>query len=668
MIFVLCALVVWAFFQGLELLPFTPSTKILLSQLSYIGISSIAPLFFLFLYHYTQQVDWKTNPWGKFLLILPLLMLVAVFTNSYHYLFWTDFSSIADTSWALIKYHQGPLFWINAFYSYVFMLLGIILLVRQYAFHGPLHKKRIFWLLIAMIFPWIGNILYVFRLTAIEGIDFAPIGFTITCVIFSLVFIKYQLFILKPIAFEYLFSSMKEGVLVFDLEKRLLLINPYAEQLIENRNELLGSYAKDLYFLGKSFEEFLSLETPNKIIFPWGHKEQKLCYEVEKLPLSNYRKEAVGILFQIRNITEAVKREEKLRSLQLRQQALLDNLPFMTWLKDANGAYISVNKVFKDTLKLHYSQIIGKTDFDLWPEELAKKYAQDDQEILLGGKQKTFEEQSEKDNATYWVETIKAPIFDENGKAEGTTGVARDITDKKNLDLIKDEFISMVAHELRTPLTSVNNSLKLVLDTGIGPLTHEQREVLEIGKRNANRLARFINDVLDFQKMKTANYAISFEKARIEDCIKDAIETLNPLAASKGIQLITDLDPGVPEMDMDKEKISRVLINLANNALKFTIKGSVTIKTRVLPSGTELEIAISDTGIGIKKEDIHKLFSTFVQVAPPEFKTSGSSGLGLAISKEIVLGHKGRIYLESVWGEGTTFYIVLPFVQGKEIA
>ena len=261
-----------------------------------------------------------------------------------------------------------------------------------------------------------------------------------------------------------------------------------------------------------------------------------------------------------------------------------------------------------------------------------------------------------------------APIFDENGKAEGTTGVARDITDKKNLDLIKDEFISMVAHELRTPLTSVNNSLKLVLDTGIGPLTHEQREVLEIGKRNANRLARFINDVLDFQKMKTANYAISFEKARIEDCIKDAIETLNPLAASKGIQLITDLDPGVPEMDMDKEKISRVLINLANNALKFTIKGSVTIKTRVLPSGTELEIAISDTGIGIKKEDIHKLFSTFVQVAPPEFKTSGSSGLGLAISKEIVLGHKGRIYLESVWGEGTTFYIVLPFVQGKEIA
>jgi PAS domain S-box-containing protein len=666
MIFVLSALVIWAFFQGLELLPFNLPTKIILTQLSYLGISLIAPLFFLFIYHYTQQVDWKTNPWGKYLLVLPVLMLIAVFTNSYHHLFWTDFSSISGTSWALIKYHQGPLFWINAIYAYACMLLGVFLLIRQYAFHGPLHKKRIFWLLIAMIFPWIGNILYIFRLTAIEGIDFAPIGFALSCVIFSLVFIKYQLFILKPIAFEYLFSSMKDGVLVFDQEKRLLLVNPSAEHLIQYRNQLLGSFARDLHFFGKSFEELLSLEIPNKHIYSQSQNEQKLCYEIEKLPLSNYHKEAVGILIQIRNITEAVQREEKLRSLQSRQQALLDNLPFMTWLKDTHGAYISVNKVFKETLKRPYNQIIGKTDFDLWPEELATKYTQDDQDILVSGKQKTIEEQAEKDNATYWVETIKAPIFDENGKVEGTTGVARDITDKKNLDLIKDEFISMVAHELRTPLTSVNNSLKLVLDTAIGPLTQEQREVLEIGQRNANRLARFINDVLDFQKMKTASYAISFEKARIEECIKDAIETLNPLAESKGIQLITDLDPKVPEIDMDKEKISRVLINLANNALKFTLKGSVTIKTRMLPSGTELEIAVSDTGIGIKKEDIHKLFSTFVQVAPPEFKTSGSSGLGLAISREIIQGHKGRIYLESVWGEGTTFYIVLPLVQGKE--
>jgi PAS domain S-box-containing protein len=667
MIFVLCALVLWAFFQGLEILPYAPSTKILLSQLSYLGISSIAPLFFLFIYHYTQQVDWKTNLWGKYVLFVPLVMIIAVLTNSFHRLFWTDFTSVSGTSWALIKYHQGPIFWINTIYAYVCMLLGMILLVRQYAFHGSLHKKRIFWLIIAMIFPWISNILYVFRLTPMEGIDFAPIGFAITCVIFSLVFIKYQLFILKPIAFEYLFSSMKEGVLVFDQEKRLLLINPYAEPLIQYRNELLGSFARDLRFHEKSFEEFLSLDTRNKLIYPWIEKEKKLWFEIEKLPLTNHRKEVVGILTQIRNITEAVQREEKVRSLQLRQQALLDNLPFMAWLKDTQGAYISVNKVFKDTLKLPYNQIIGKTDFDLWSEELAKKYTQDDQEVLLHNKQKTIEEQVEKNAALYWIETIKAPIFDENGKVDGTTGVAKDITDKKNLDIIKDEFISMVAHELRTPITSVSNSLKLVLDTPIGPLNQEQRNVLEIGKRNANRLARFINDILDFQKMKTSSYEIAFEKARIEECINDTMETLNPLAVSKGIQIFTDLDPELPEIDMDKEKISRVLINLTNNALKFTLKGSVTISARLISSGKDLEIAVADTGIGIKKEDISKLFSTFVQVAPPEFKTFGSSGLGLAICKEIVQRHNGSIFLESSWGKGTTFYVILPVIQGKEL-
>ncbi|HOI23985.1 MAG TPA: histidine kinase N-terminal 7TM domain-containing protein [Caldisericia bacterium] len=665
-IFTLIALTLWAFFQGLELLPFEVSTKILLSQFSYLGIAPIAPLFFLFIYHYTQQQDWRSNPWGRYLLLLPLLMIIAVFSNSYHHLFWTDFSSIEGTSWALIKYHQGPLFWLNALYAYGCMILGIVLLLKQYALHGSLHKKRIFWLLIAMLFPWTGNIIYVFHLTPIQGIDFAPISFAITCLIFSLVFIKYQLLILKPIAFEYLFSSMKEGVLVFDLEDRLLLLNPVAEKLIQYQGELMGSSPKDLYFLGKSFHDLLSQVASTKIILSSMEESQKLWYEIEGLPLKNHRKEELGTLIQIRNISEIKLREEKVKNLQLRQQALLDNLPFMAWLKDPHGAYISVNKVFKDTFKLPYHQIIGKTDFELWSEDLAKRYTQDDQEVIQTGKQKTIEEQLDKNNALYWVETIKAPIFDENGKVEGTTGVARDITDKKNLDLIKDEFISMVAHELRTPLTSVNNSLKLVLDTAIGPLTPEQREVLEIGKRNANRLARFINDVLDFQKMKKASYEIRFEKASIEDCIKDTIETLSPLAESKGIQLITELDPAVPEIDMDKEKISRVLINIANNALKFTIKGSVTIKTRLLSSSKELEISIADTGIGIKKEDIHKLFSTFVQVAPPEFKTSGSSGLGLAISKEIVQGHRGKVFLESVWEQGTTFYVVLPLEQGKE--
>jgi PAS domain S-box-containing protein len=665
-IITLLALTLWAFFQGLELLPFAVSTKILLSQFSYLGIAPIAPLFFLFIYHYTQQQDWRSNPWGKYLLLVPLLMIIAVFSNSYHHLFWTDFSSIEGTSWALIKYHQGPLFWFNALYAYGCMIAGIILLLKQYAFHGSLHKKRIFWLIIAMLFPWTGNIIYVFHLTPIQGIDFAPISFAISCLIFSLVFIKYQLLILKPIAFEYLFSSMKEGVLVFDPEGRLLLLNPFAEKLINYQGELLGSCAKDLHFLGKSFQELLNELTPSKILSSNMEDDQKLWFEIERLPLKNHRKEELGILIQIRDISEAIQREEKVKNLQLRQQALLDNLPFMAWLKDLNGAYISINKVFKDTFQLPYHQIIGKTDFELWSQDLAKRYTQDDQEVINSGKQKTIEEQFEKNNALYWVETIKAPIFNENRQVQGTTGVARDITDKKNLDLIKDEFISMVAHELRTPLTSVNNSLKLVLDTAIGPLTQEQRDVLEIGKRNANRLARFINDVLDFQKMKTASYAISFEKASIDECIKDAIDTLSPLAESKGIQLITEFDPAVPEIDMDKEKISRVLINIANNALKFTVKGSVTIKTRLLPSSKELEISIADTGIGIKKEDIHKLFSTFVQVAPPEFKTSGSSGLGLAISKEIVQGHHGKIFLESVWGQGTTFYVVLPLQQGKE--
>jgi len=223
----------------------------------------------------------------------------------------------------------------------------------------------------------------------------------------------------------------------------------------------------------------------------------------------------------------------------------------------------------------------------------------------------------------------------------------------------KSAFTSMVSHELRTPLGALKESISQVLEGILGTLTEDQRKFLDIAKRNVDRLARLITEVLDFQTLETGKMVFKMEDNDINEVVKETKETMNIIAKEKGLDFILNLDKELPKIKFDRDKINQVLTNLVNNSIKLTEKGSITITTS--RGNNIIQVSVKDTGPGIKEEDIPRLFQQYEQL---ERKTGGT-GLGLAISLEIIKAHNGKIWAESKPGQGATMHFLLPIVERR---
>jgi signal transduction histidine kinase len=247
-----------------------------------------------------------------------------------------------------------------------------------------------------------------------------------------------------------------------------------------------------------------------------------------------------------------------------------------------------------------------------------------------------------------------------------------DITEKKLAEEklvetmeIKSQFISTVSHDLRTPLTAIKEGIDIVLEGLTGRVRKKQRKFLELAKRNVDRLSLLINDVLDFQKLDSGGMKFDFVSYNVSDTIRQATEIMTLMAKKNNITLTVDIASDIGDAVFDHNRIIQALINLLSNAIKFTPQdGSVSLEA--IRQQNEIVITVSDTGIGIPKEDLSRIFERFYRVKRPDSQIQGT-GLGLAIVAQIITRHNGRILVESKPGKGTTFTIHLPVnpVQDK---
>ncbi|MCD4844759.1 MAG: HAMP domain-containing protein [Methanosarcinales archaeon] len=223
----------------------------------------------------------------------------------------------------------------------------------------------------------------------------------------------------------------------------------------------------------------------------------------------------------------------------------------------------------------------------------------------------------------------------------------------KKLDMLKSDFISLVSHELRTPLSAIRTSSEFLeseenADPGV------QKEMLENIIRNVDRQARLINDILDLTKIEAGRMEFRFEQVDFKHMAPLAIENIRPIAQKNHITITEDIPDKLSTISADKEKLIIVLNNLLSNALKFTPDGG-TIHLSAKEYQDYIEIKVKDTGIGIEKEQLEKLFDKFYQVDSPSRRKIGGSGLGLSISSEIIKAHGSKIHVESEPGQGSTF-------------
>jgi len=228
---------------------------------------------------------------------------------------------------------------------------------------------------------------------------------------------------------------------------------------------------------------------------------------------------------------------------------------------------------------------------------------------------------------------------------------------------IKSQFVSTVSHELRTPLTALREGVRLVVQEKTGKLNDEQKELLSLAKRNTDRLARLINDVLDFQKLEAGRMSFSFHETDINKIVKDVYDTMTPVIKSMDLDFILKLEDNLPKVKSDGDKIAQVLTNMVSNAIKFTEKGNITITT--CKRENVIQVSVSDTGCGIRKEDLPKAFHEFEQLDRGDDRKTGGTGLGLAISKAIIEQHRGKICVESEYAKGSIFYFVLPIKERR---
>jgi PAS domain S-box-containing protein len=260
-----------------------------------------------------------------------------------------------------------------------------------------------------------------------------------------------------------------------------------------------------------------------------------------------------------------------------------------------------------------------------------------------------------KDGVPFWNRFAITPMRNTEGYVTHFIGVLSDITERKEIERLKDELVSTVSHELRTPLTSLRGFAELMLKRTFPP--EKQAEFLRVIHGESLRLTELINDFLDLQRIETGRQTYDFETVSLTSFLQDILTVFDLENGTHRLHL--EMPPGLPPVRLDTARGQQVVTNLLSNAIKFSpLGGVVTVGAQI--EGDSVTVRVTDQGIGIPPEALPNLFSKFFRVNNKDTRSIGGTGLGLALAKEIIKAHGGRIWVESVLGKGSTFFFTLP--------
>lgn len=488
--------------------------------------------------------------------------------------------------------------------------------------------------------------------------------------------------------FRNLLETAVDPIIILDKKGTFVSIN-------NKVTELTGFTKKDL--IGKHFTKVKILTSKSKIICLKKFVKRMLGkyippYEIEALtkkgniisvelnanPIKEKGK-IVGDLVILRDITKRKEVEEVLRKNEEKYRRLFEGANDMIQSVGPDGMFVDVNP--------KWCEVMGYTKEEALKMNLMNIIHPRSQQHCMELFKKTMSGKSVKDiKAEFVTKKGKVIIVNgsasyilESGKPSVTWGIFRDITKRKEMEKqifdsnkrlqraaqelkvaieTKGEFMNIAAHELRTPLQPIIGYADRLLQEGNS--TNWQKERLNIILDNAKNLLKLVQDVLDINKMETGIMKFSMKEADLLKIIKEVYDSFKPAVEERGLKFILDLPKisGEIKIKGDPGRVTQVFANLIDNAVKFTDKGIIAIQVK--ENKDTAIISIKDTGIGIAKSDMPKVFTKFFQADATDKRKRGGTGLGLAICKQIVKAHQGKISAQSTLGKGSTFQVILP--------
>lgn len=380
----------------------------------------------------------------------------------------------------------------------------------------------------------------------------------------------------------------------------------------------------------------------------------------------------------MRDITDRIKAERDLRESEQRFQTLTRVSPVGIFRTDLDGNTTFVNQT--------WCQIAGLSAEEAMGTGWIKAVHPDDKAMLAENWGTATLTRTNSvadyrfvhlDGSIVWVMGQAVPEMDAENQVIGYVGTITDITTRKKMedlkaavikaesaDKLKSAFLATMSHELRTPLNSIIGFTGILLQKLVGPLSEEQEKQLKMVQGSAYHLLELINDVLDISKIEADQVKIISEKFDMVAAIRKSIEKISPMAEKKGLTLTSTIFPGQIDIISDRRRVEQILLNLLNNAVKFTESGEVGLECRI--ENDKLVTTIRDTGIGIAPEDLKTLFMPFRQVDTGIARQYEGTGLGLSICKRLVELLGGEIWVESEPGKGSSFSFTLPVLRSGQ--
>jgi PAS domain S-box-containing protein len=708
--------VYWTIAYSLEIIAVDLEVMLFWTRMEYLAILAVPVLWLIFVLQFSGHGQWVTPRFVAGLAAFPTLTFILIWTPAGLSLLYreTIVQINGSMTWLVVTY--GPLFWLQAIYSYVLIVFAVLLVLLALLRGGVVQRTQNGAVLAAALTPLIGNAIYVFGLSPLLYVDLTPFLFIITGIVSLWALFRYHLLDLMPVVRDVLIERMTDGVAVVDAQGRVVDLNRAAQQMIgQQTSALLGASAATVVPEWPHLIQQSRLEQPARMQVITGSEDSRVYYDVRVSPLLSDGETVQGWLAVFRDDTTRVRAEQT----EQQQRALIEGL------RDALGALtstLSIDEVLDRILELTASVVpheisnimliedgwaavqrmrgysaselpgIHNLRLNVLDTPNLRRMAETHQPLAIGDTQQDPNWMVVP--GTGWLRSYAAAPIISKGRAVGflnldssqpghftqqhaqalkafadQVGIAlenaslyaslQESNAKLSLALrAREEAIQNVSHELRTPLTLMLGYVEFMANGELGPVTSDQANALRVVALQGRRLQFIFNSLLTLQTFQPKDIHLEFMDCRT--WLDATLDTWRQVAAVAGLTIRLVLPDHLPPVMGAANYLDLALGNLLDNAIKFSASGrAITVSAR--EEGAWVIISVADQGIGVSTEQLNMIFERFYQVDSTSTRRHGGMGIGLALCQAIVQAHNGRVWGESAGpGQGATFFIALP--------